>query len=261
MGHALPDCIGITRVGEDISEYAYLDDHRDGLVGASAPNGWQTSRWLDASGAMFVLSKHNEGYYNGSAHFNGTTTTKIGDLAWIEDTVYLTASVLDAEGEVATRLCAGFGQFPYFGELDHGGTYDAVITGLARDVTVYPTVEAFKGSRDCDKGPLDNPVELPDGTTIDRLEFAVGSFTSTGLLSGGSPMARFSGEVVESFAYTVEGTGATVHVASVTAVGCLTIYVCWPEYLAPVPEVGNVVQVGAYLTAFMPELWRQQVVE
>jgi len=47
----------------------------------------------------------------------------------------------------------------------------------------------------------------------------------------------------------------------VTAVDCLTVYACWPEYLAAVPAVGNVVQVRAYLTAFMPALWREQVDE
>lgn len=48
-----------------------------------------------------------------------------------------------------------------------------------------------------------------------------------------------------------------VHVARVTAVDCLTIYVTWPEYLVPVPNVGSVIQVSAYLIPFVPGLWIQ----
>ena len=261
MGHALPDCIGITKAGEDVSEYAYLEDHQDELIGAPAPGGWFISRWLDASGAMFILSKHRDGYYNGSAHFNGTVTTKLGDLEWIEDTAYLTASVLDAQGRRATRLCAASGQFPYLSDVDRDAALDAVITGLARAVTVYPNAEAFSVSEDGDMGPLANPVEMPDGTTMDRLRFAVGSFIPTGMFGGSNPMVSFSGEVAESFAYTVHDTGATIHVARVTAVDCLTIYVCWPDYLVPVPPSGSVIQVSAYLTAFVPALWTQRVSE
>lgn len=133
--------------------------------------------------------------------------------------------------------------------------YDVVVTGLARDVTVHANTTAFDASDDGDMGALAKPVEMPDGTTMDRLSFAVGSFIPTGMFGGNNPMARFSGEVDEAFAYTVEDTGATVHVARVTAVDCLTIYVCWPEYLAPLPPVGSVIQVSAFLTAFVPALW------
>lgn len=259
MGHALPDCVGITKVGEDVSEYAYLEDHEHELLGAPAPGGWFTSRWLDDSGAMFVVSKHRDGYYNGSAHFNGTVTTTLGDLEWIEDTVYFTASVLDADGRQATRLCAAVGQFPYLMATDSDAVFDVVITGLVRDVTMYPSADAFEASQHGDKGLLQKPLMMPDGTTMDRLRFAVGSFIPTGIFGGTSPMASVSGEVDEAFAYTVHDTGATVHVARITALSCLTVYVCWPENLAPVPPVNSVIHVSAYLTAFVPAFWIRQV--
>ena len=173
MGHALPDCIGITRVGEDVSEYIYLDAHLDERAGAPAPGGWFTARWLDETGAMFVWSRHADGYYNGSAHFNGAVTTRLSEIAWIDDTVYATASVLDPEGHLATRLWVASGQFPYFGDLDRDTLHDAVITGLARDVRVYASTEAFEDSGDGDMGPLREPVELPDGAMLDRIRFTV----------------------------------------------------------------------------------------
>ena len=117
MTHVLPDCIGITKVGEEISEYAFLKERVGTLECYRAPGGWFTRRWLDDSGAMFVWSKHEEGYYNGSAHFNGIATTTLGQMEWIEDSVYITAYVYNGEHE-ATRLCAAFGQFPNFGDLD-----------------------------------------------------------------------------------------------------------------------------------------------
>ncbi|MGA4670917.1 hypothetical protein ACPCG0_14140 [Propionibacteriaceae bacterium Y1923] len=53
------------------------------------------------------------GYCNGSSHYNGTATTRLNEIEWIDETVHITASVVDAEGETVTRLCAAFGQFPY----------------------------------------------------------------------------------------------------------------------------------------------------
>lgn len=254
MRHALPDCIGITNVGDDLSEYVYLNDHKDEMVGAPAPGGWFTSRWLDDSGAMFVLSRHRDGYYNGSAHYNGSATARLGDVDWIEDTCYFTASVLDGDS-TATRLCAASGQFPFLGRLDSHETRDAVITGLAQNVTVYTDADAYDESADGDWGPLRNPVDLPNGTTMDRMRFAVGGFIPAGMFGDTNPMAMFSGSVDESFAYTVADTGATIHVARVMVVDCLPIYVCWPEYLAPLPPVGHVISADAYLTAFIPSLW------
>lgn len=163
-------------------------------------------------------------------------TSTLDNLEWIEDTVYITASVLGADGARSTRLCAAFGQFPYVGELDPDSTHKVVITGLASRVTIYTTTEAFHRSEDGDRGPLDNVIGMPDGTTMDRLRFAVGSFIPIGMFGGNSPMASFSGEVAEAFAYTVVDTGATIHVARVTAVECLTVYVCWPSTLHPSPK-------------------------
>jgi hypothetical protein len=210
---------------------------------------------------MFVLSKHRDGYYNGSAHFNGTLTTKLGEVGWIEDTAYVTGSVLDTDGQQVTRLCAAVGQFPYLMDVGRDAVLDVVVTALAREVKVYANAEAFHRSEDGDKGPLDNPIEMPDGSTMDRLRYAVGHFIPAGMFGDSNPMASFSGEVAAAFAYTVDDTGATVHVARVTAVDCLVIYVCWPEYLAPVPPAGSVIQVSAYLTAFAPALWAQRVAQ
>ena len=253
MRHALPDCIGITKVGDDLSEYQYLNDHNDELVGAPSPDGWFTSRWLDDSGAMFILSKHRDGYYNGSAHYAGSATTRLGDVAWIEDTAYFTASVLDGNVQ-ATRLCAASGQFPYLSHLAQDDVCDAVITGLARNVTVYVDADAYDESPAGDWGPLDSPVEMPGGTMMDRMRFALGGFIPVGMFGDTNPMATFSGVVDEAFAYTVADTGATVHVAVMTVVDCMPVYVCWPEYLAPVPAVGAVISADAYLTAYIPAL-------
>ncbi|OBG87385.1 hypothetical protein A5699_18995 [Mycobacterium sp. E802] len=243
---------------EKTSEYAYLAQHHDELVGASAPDGWFVSRWLDDSGAMFVLSRHQAGYYNGSAHFDGNVTATLGEADWIKDTVYVTASVLGTDGATATRLCAAFGQFPYFAELDPEVPQEAVITGLAREVTVYANAEVFDRSSDGDVGPLKQSIEMPDGTVVRRLRYGVGSFLPTGMFGDETtPMAIVFGEVEEAFARTVSDTAATFHVARVTVVGCLPIYVCWPEYLAPVPVLGSIIRVSAFLTAFMPALWER----
>ncbi|MGA4670916.1 hypothetical protein ACPCG0_14135 [Propionibacteriaceae bacterium Y1923] len=81
-----------------------------------------------------------------------------------------------------------------------------MITGLARSVTTYDSVEDFGASPDGDWGPIERPVEMPGGTTLDRIRWAVGSFVPTGLFGGTSPMASLSGEVQESLVYTVGET-------------------------------------------------------
>lgn len=259
MSHGLFDCIGLPLHGWD-AVTAFVHRHWDELRGYRMPDGWFNAVWRDPSGAEIVVNVRESGEIEAIPGFASGPSARIADVQPVDGTDTLVADVVDDAGAQMTRLCAASGQWRCLPSASSDETFEAAIAGLALDVHVYPDSQAFYVSPESDMGPLTTPHTLPNGTVMDRLRFGSESFIPAGMFENPStPMAVFSATVEQSWTKTVEATGSSFHVARVTTLGALGIYLCWPTVLGPLAEPGNTVYAEAFLTATLPELRRRHV--
>lgn len=257
MSHGLFDCIGLPLHGSDTAT-AFVHQHWGELRGYPMPGGWFNAVWRDPSGAEIVVNVHDSGEIEVVPGFAGGPTARITEVHSAEGTDTVVADVVDDDGTQVTRLCADSGQWRFLPPASSDATFEALITGLALDVHVYADRQAFNASPESDMGPLTTPQTLPNGTVMDRLRLGAESFIPAGMFQDPwTPMAVFSATVEHSWTKTVEATGGSFHVARVTTLGALGIYLCWPTDLGPLAEPGNTVYAEAYLTATLPELRRR----
>ena len=258
MSHGLFDCIGLPLRDWD-AVTGFVHEHWGELRGYPTPDGWFNAIWRDPSGAEVVVNVNDRGEVEAIPGFAGDPAASLTNIIPVEGTESMAGYVVDDQGTEITRLCSDFGQWHFLPEVSREETFVAIVTGLAREVSIYANQNAFDASPEADMGPLSRPQTLPNGTLMDRLRFGPESFIPAGMFQNPwSPMATFSGTVEQSWTKCVEATGISFHVAKVTTVDVLGVYLCWPTELAPPAEPGNTVYTKAYLTTMVPEIWRRQ---
>lgn len=171
------------------------------------------------------------------------------------------ADIVDADGERIGRFCADTAQHRDIELLDPETPTPVVVTGLCKSVSIHHDAAAFRGSPDSSMGQSDEPLTMPDGTVTNELRVGVPSFFPVGMLTASpwQPTSLVNAMVESAKTVTVTVTGERVVMVTVKPLDGLGMTLCWPADLAPQPRPGNVVHARAYLTAFIPEVWRRVV--
>lgn len=256
MTHGLFDCIGLP-LDDWAAVTSFVHELADDLQGYLTPDGWFNAMWRDESGAKLVVNLDADGRVEAIPGFAGGPSALVTGLSAIDDTDLAVADVMDDDGQQVTRLCAVLDQRRLLPLVGGDQTFEAVITGLALSVQSYADEAAFAASPDADLGPLSRPRTLPNGTVLERAQLGPQSFIPGGMFEEPvSPMAMVVGQVDRSWTKTVAKTGASFHVAHITTVGALGLYLCWPAELAPLAQAGQTVFAQAYLTMSIPQIWQ-----
>jgi hypothetical protein len=239
-------------VGMDIDGHDDLGALIDRVMPAAASmgdaGGVTAWRWTDASGARLTFGIKDHALEDLVPSYAGEPGVHLSGMTLIGPEI-VAADVLDADGELTTRLACDLEQWRSLGSEPAAGT--AAVTALGVAVSVHADEAAYQSSP---QSLLD-----PDGADHERpLRMATESFVSYGLFAVGEEAdahARLSGVVLSSTTLVNGCTGQDFHVARV---GCLGMEI---DVCVPAPEhpaglwPGNVVAGTCYLVASVEALW------
>lgn len=261
MSYGLFDTVGVPLTGWDEVTDFVLRHRHEVAWHRTCDENWLAGQWTDPSGVMITAAVGTAGHVQAVPGFLGAALTAAAGFGVVDGENMVFADVVDAEGERITRFCAGSGQASELHLVPEDRPAPVVLTGLVAHVGIHADEKAFFDSPDSSMGPLKEPRELPDGSVMSERRVALPSFFPTGMLKAPpwTPMALVNAFVEGAWTATVAATGERVVVVRVHPLDGFGMYLCWPEALAPRPEVGNVVHAHAYLTAYLPDIWQQLV--
>ena len=226
------------------------------LIGSR--DDWSVYRWQDPSGVRLVMSTRGNVIVDVLPSLAASPAARLADVRMVNEDVAF-ADVLDADGEVATRLAAEVEQRRLLPDGPVAGP--ASIVALGVEVTVHDSAEAFAAS----DASLLGGVHVGSGPPPHFVEngrpwpprVAAESFISYGVFDPGEAAeayARISGSVVSAESRVVAATGQRFVAAHVRCVG-FDVDVCLPadNDTAP-PAAGAVVAGTVFLVASLPEL-------
>ncbi|RUP40360.1 MAG: hypothetical protein EKK60_03970 [Gordonia sp. (in: high G+C Gram-positive bacteria)] len=228
---------------------------------AGLEEGWVDGQWIDQSGVMVSARVHANGTVEAVPGALREARTLAARFGVVDGDNVMYADVVDADGERIGRFCADTAQHRDIALLDPETPTPVVVTGLCKSVSVHPDAAAFRTSPDSSMGQSGERRTMPDGTVTNELKVGLPSFFPVGMLTADpwQPTSLVNAVVESARTVTVNASGEQVVMATVEPLDGLGMTLCWPPDLAPQPRPGNVVHAKAYLTAFIPEVWRRVV--
>lgn len=239
------DCLGLG-VADEAALFALAEQAVAAGSVVHVADGVTTHRWTDPSGARLSLGIADDALVDLLPSYAGTASTRVVAITRVGDEGLVCADVVDADGELATRLACDLEQWRALPAVGASGTVS--LTGFGLDVSVHADEAAFAAS----------PDSLLDPSAPDSARLAAESFLSYGLFDpANGAHARVSGSVSEVHGATAAATGQSFHVVGLSLAGLgLRFDVCLPAADWPtVPTPGSVLSGTVYLVASLDELW------
>jgi hypothetical protein len=223
-------------------------------------DGVVACRWTDDSGARLTLGIRDDAVADLVPSYDARPGVRVVGMSVLADEV-VSADVVDADGELLTRMACELEQWRCLGEGSVAGTVAVTAFGIEVSVhtheAAYATSPASLLTREDEGRPRGADVR-PDADWPMRT--ASESFVSYGLFSGEGDsephaFAHLSGVVLAGSTKLNTQTGRAFHVARVRSV-LGELDVCVPVSEQPeTPVPGNVVSGLVYLVASIDELW------
>lgn len=243
------DCLGLG-VPDEAALFALAEQAVATGSVVHVADGVTTHRWTDDAGARLSLGIADDALLDLIPSYAGAAATRLVDIARLGDDGLVSGDVVDADGELLTRLACDLEQWRALPAAGASGTVS--LTGFGLDVSVHADEAAFASS----------PASLLDPAAPDSARFAAESFLSYGLFDpANGAHARVTGLVGDVRTAQVAATGQTFHAVALALDGLgMRIDVClagadWPT--APAP--GSVLAGTVYLVASLDELWEGAV--
>jgi hypothetical protein len=257
------DCVGLGVADGDalstLVQQVWPAMEEKGMAG-----GATSLRWTDPSGARLSVGVTAEGELADLVpSYAGVPGVRLSGLTLADDHGTATADVVDAEGELCTRLACDLEQWRALVGAAESAAGLATVTALGLDVTVHADEAAFAASDASVMGDpaAPRPDDLDPGSPW-PLRQAAESFLPYGLFGDTAhPHAGVAGRVARSETRVVEQTGQTFHAVRLSSLGMeLDLCLAATDHPTP-PTPGNIVHGTVYLVASLEELWTPPAAE
>jgi hypothetical protein len=215
-------------------------------------------RWQDPSGVRLLMSTEGDAIVDVLPSLAAEPGASVAEVQLVNDRVAF-ADIVDADGEVVTRLAAEFEQRSMLPDTAAGGR--ASIVALGVNAAVHDSPEAFASSDASLLGDGADAGDPPPHYVANGWAWpprlGAESFVSYGVFNSGTAAqayARLGGVVLFADVRTVVETGQRFIAARVRSAG-FEADVCLPAHAdSAAPAAGSVIAGTVFLVASLPDV-------